>query len=784
MIGKEIRGIHHLFRLVENKRIYYACCQFNLIYVFCNLYRVGDKIFFFNNVVGDNTRKYSFDDCRNDDDALKKIYELARFSDYVYAIDKNDDISMNELGFSSILLLNEGFKAEYDRFCAENKKQAENIEKKYCSMHSDLAYSVYCLSNGSKNYFFWAIIEIYHYRVPVGVIKELLIWAENYSQLIKNLSMGTITAYKSMDSIWALRNEMRSLRENKRINDVINSFNTKQKKVLKDRSLSVRDRETLSKFGKISNIKQKNFIKKMSTVENGDEIIKQMAYLVNVPFVWDKTSLIDYITYTDAIHAEIVMENGPIVLVKVNDYDAVKYLGKNTNWCISKNKTYWNQYVGTHNENIQYMIFDFSKPEDDVMSIIGFTSSSNDGITHAHDFFNHDLIRRGEDDGVFTNQFLESFLEHMILQENNIMNILKKDGIDLNKIISYRALPFAWTKKDFFQYLHKNFIEDNIEILSDNDNKIAISIRNSENSLRGLFGKKYSQMIGRGFRNNEHIMFLDFSKSSDDFTKLLFGVVYNINDTYETYVPTMYDEHVNMVDTDFDWICQEYDLPYDVICRTNNIRFRFERYVSTFAIPLIKELLNDNKDVIDKYMTQNRCRNVVYNQITNSLLNYNSFTLIKTFYENGYTLEGLFGLKRFEEFLYKVLSKMLSLKHDNFSRLTNISEGQLEAYNNDQIDDMRACRYIGLALSLFEIFKHEHNNALVMFLFNYDFLRKSSLINHLISIIIDTEDFKEHNSNINLLIQYIMNNNIKEAQKILIDKAKNNQVVQLALNQV
>lgn len=125
--------------------------------------------------------------------------------------------------------------------------------------------------------------------------------------------------------------------------------------------MSSRDKDTLAKFGKLSSTKKNNFIRKMSTVEDGDEIMKQMAYVVNVHFEWNKDSLIDYITHTENLHAEIVSINGDIVLVKVNDYDAVKYLGKSTNWCISKNKTYWNQYTKDEGQATQYIIFDFSK---------------------------------------------------------------------------------------------------------------------------------------------------------------------------------------------------------------------------------------------------------------------------------------------------------------------------------------------------------------------------------------------------------------------------------------
>ena len=41
------------------------------------------------------------------------------------------------------------------------------------------------------------------------------------------------------------------------------------------------------------------------------------------------------------------------------------------------------------------MIFDFSKLEDDKLSIVGFTTTYNKGITSAHNFINDNLMNGG-----------------------------------------------------------------------------------------------------------------------------------------------------------------------------------------------------------------------------------------------------------------------------------------------------------------------------------------------------------------------------------------------------
>ena len=78
----------------------------------------------------------------------------------------------------------------------------------------------------------------------------------------KNLRKNTITAYTSNDDIMSLSEELLILRREKRINDVINMFNTAQKRILRAKAaeFSDKDKETLSKFYRLSETKKSNFI--------------------------------------------------------------------------------------------------------------------------------------------------------------------------------------------------------------------------------------------------------------------------------------------------------------------------------------------------------------------------------------------------------------------------------------------------------------------------------------------------------------------------------------------
>ena len=51
----------------------------------------------------------------------------------------------------------------------------------------------------------------------------------------------------------------------------------------------------LNRFGTLSNVKKRNFVRKMSTIENIDDIMRQMSLLTNIHFEWNRESLLDFI---------------------------------------------------------------------------------------------------------------------------------------------------------------------------------------------------------------------------------------------------------------------------------------------------------------------------------------------------------------------------------------------------------------------------------------------------------------------------------------------------------
>jgi hypothetical protein len=101
-------------------------------------------------------------------------------------------------------------------------------------------------------------------------------------------------------------------------------------------------------------------------------------------------------------------------------------------------------------EATQYVLFDFSKKEDDNLSIVGFTSVHDRGITHAHDFQNRNIMGSKINTNVASE--IKSFVSRYI-DCSNIYGILSRDGIDLSDVVSYEPSHYKWNRDDVFEYL-------------------------------------------------------------------------------------------------------------------------------------------------------------------------------------------------------------------------------------------------------------------------------------------------------------------------------------------
>lgn len=694
MIGTFVRGARHLWRLASSTPrtviISENGAPYDIGTVAKDKLKGEERVFLFCREFS-TTSSYSLFD---GSDVFKDIINNGNFG-AICEIYKNSGKSLR--GINEILLLPETFNDDYEAFKKENPKIIRDLSNRYgLDINRMECKLLYCYTNGSKNFFQWAMNLYLREGVRLDTIKNVMIWNDLYGQLTKKLSKNTITAYTTRRSISALISELTILRKDYRIEKSINSFNTTQKKLLKSHTLDNNDKHALSMFAKLSDVKRVNFIKKMSSVDDVDEILRQLKFLTSTHFTWDKNSFMDYIHNVKNVKYEIIYDNGNIVLIRVDDFETVKQLARSTNWCISKNKSYWNNYIEKQElESKQYVIFDFSKKEDDKMSIIGFTCTHNKGITHAHDFVNNSLMGDRRDTRL---RFLNSFISNFI-NSANIYDVLKCDGIDINIVATYDKPVYEWDKDSFFKYLYSYVDSFGVNVLSANGNKVAISVMDSAIAL--VLGDAYEDNIPSEYWRKGHILFLDFDKSQYDPTKLTYAIINN-GGYDEDRVVGMYDELGRGLDgeTTFDEKLVDFGLPYDTIRRTDNKVARISNALYNFNINQAKKIAEADKTILCS-VKEKLSSDTMASIVINSVSNYMSFDYLNLYYENGYTFGKCFGANCpcviLRNFINLLVNKAYALRNKSLVEIP--SESLVKKFYAKEIKDRTETEYVGIYLA-------------------------------------------------------------------------------------
>ena len=704
MIGKYIRSLRHLKRsLTLNTPQKILCMRRDTSFMECTAIKVmhqdNEYLMLFNPLTSTNERIMS--NILNSDNDI--VQSLSQAHSYCIVEDKIDR-SIEQLWHSSFthysaLLLPITFNEDYQLFCDNNKKTLSSLFNNYMSSSNPMCKYTYALCNGSANIFLW-IIKNFTKSIPFHLLNNMLYWFDNYNQFNGKLSKGTMTAYNEWN-IFKLRDELLNLRKTKRISSVINMFNTAQKKALRGVTLTLKQENILSRFDALSKEKQHNFIRKVSTIENVEEIFHQMALLVKTHFEWKRESFFDFIHNVEGLDFSIVYDDKNIVILNVKNYDTIKYVTKTTNWCISKNKRYWDEYMVRHRaNNHQYVLFDFNKKEDHEYSIIGFTVKGQKSITHAHSFTNANLMRRENGTNFECSTFLTSTAK-------NIHNILHDLNIPLDIFISLPSLPYEWGKENIMSILNDKIGEENFEILSDDNDKMSVLIESSNVSF--LVGSeqyaKVYENVGQSIFKRKHILFFDFSKTSQD--KLLWG--YAEKDGDIEYVPYLYDSSGTRVKSTFNYIAYTYGLPFNVIIRPNYegyiLQTAFKYYDIQFLMALLtqesfQKVLNDKKDEYRDYIID------VFEMMAYQAY---SFDFINLLYDNNIQLSKVIG----ERGLNAILSRLvMNLRQEARSLKKVPTECDYERLNNHEFSYNQSFA-MGFFFMIDEILKNEPINQLI-----------------------------------------------------------------------
>lgn len=760
MIGKYARGFRHLKRCVGSTKIKKLFLLQNGRILQSEAF-LGDvkgmsdkQLVLFQNLGGKTDISVFSSDYRELANDL-----LCRYGNYYIVSNTNQLFQFGR----RFLMVDDNFDEEFEKFKKKNKKLLEQVYGKYCYPQDPISAFMFALTGDVPNIYVWALKNYFNNHISLAIIENTINWSQKYNQLVGKLSKGTITAYNGRDNINKLIDEMVSLRRGKRANDSINLFNTAQKKLLKNIELNDKNTFILNRFGRLSNMKKSNFVRKMSTIENVDEILQQMSFLSNIHFDWNKKSLLEYIKNTENIKCDIVLDEGNLLLVKVYTYDTIKSLAKTTNWCISKNKRYWNDYVEYRPKAIQYVLFDFDKPEDHELSIIGFTSTKNVGITNAHSFSNNNLMGGNNS----THRQLTSFLES---NGKNIYSIIKGHNIPLGKLLNFENKNYEWNIPSFMSFLNYCMNEDDYIIHLYDEERIVLSTRHE--NVRFLVGGSYKSIPHKN--NTEVFLFLDFSFDEDDANRLRYGFIYQNDYTHEESCEYVFDSYGNNCEYSFDNLLEMFDLPYDTICRTNDEVKRFLHAFRTYDLKTVETLIN-NDEIFSKINNDRKqeFKQLAYNVIFESVYQFNSFDYINLIYDNNKKLIDFITEKSLSDFAISLIYDITSgFRYINKLPTSDTFE---EAVKN--IHQQRDRTTIAKYYILKKVIEKENNkiiyNKLIEIFPHCAHNRETDV--YFLSLILTILNFKTFNSTTDYYLRYIASLNNQYLNDVLLGKNMSNE---------
>ena len=233
-------------------------------------------------------------------------------------------------------------------------------------------------------------------------------------------------------------------------------------------------------------------------------------------------------------HVDILYKNHKekLLLLNIKTYKASSVLGSK-NWCISTSNYYFNMYVKNKgNNNIQLFAYDFKKPSNNKLSLIGFTVNNKNkvNILHAHnkvdqhirfDFLMNHLKQRG----VILNKLMDKMKEKSFLNcelntidglkfmINNNQDLLKGDFKKSKTFYAQKYLNLVFSNK-------RNFKEQDVYsikfLINNNDNDFVNNNINNKNLRDGFYNNFNKELKKLNLNKKED---LDFIYNIRDFLK-------------------------------------------------------------------------------------------------------------------------------------------------------------------------------------------------------------------------------------------------------------------------
>ena len=398
-----------------------------------------------------------------------------------------------------------------------SKKQIAPLIKKYGinPETNTLFQNIIKLFADTPNYQVWAVKVIFSKALPFEQLAFIKHWSDENKTLIKSLTKQNIVSYSSPSDLGNLLYEIEGLNMVSLVKNNINRFNTEQRHMLEKaikpntiNGITAHKNRTFQswykifvKFDKLPETRKKKFISLCSAYRDLDAMKEGLAKSTEESYQWNKEDMFAFMQ-NNAPDCKVVFNKDNIVILEIPSFNDSRKLcgGGRTGWCITREESYFRQYVTSRPGHKQYFFFNFDKPETDEFAHIGFTVEDNKGIVNAHSTKNRALL----DEGIkYHGQYM------------NIYNVFNAFGIKMGSFLRLDKIKgFKWN------------LESVVRFVQSHDEDLAIAYqKNNRIILKAITNKGIAMLVGHTFiqykrfnidKSNSCYILMDFNLESDD----------------------------------------------------------------------------------------------------------------------------------------------------------------------------------------------------------------------------------------------------------------------------
>ena len=375
-----------------------------------------------------------------------------------------------------------------------NKKQMQPLISKYgINAETNKLFAKVCeMFEGQSNYQLWGVKMIFSQTMTFEELEHVHKWIEaTNGNLINKLEKKNIVSYSNTTNVAKLLKEIEGIERVSLIKYIISHFNTQQRNMLTDSilgkemtPLEAYESKGIEKWYNVlktfnkkpMGIKNK-FYSTCSAFRSIEALHKAILDCLEESYDWDegKEDLLAFIEH-NAKDCEVVFNEGNCVIVRVPSFESSHKLCGNgrTGWCLSREESFFKNYVTSTSNRSQYFLFDFNRKETDAFAHIGFTIEGGSGIVEAQTGHNFPMLHRKFEQGK---------------EKLDIRDVFKKLGVTTKTFLRLpKDMGFDWNIKYFLDLVKGR--PESFAIAYQNDNRLVVNFLNFQ-AFRDVISKTF-----------------------------------------------------------------------------------------------------------------------------------------------------------------------------------------------------------------------------------------------------------------------------------------------------